>query len=179
MNRMDRLSSNQFNGFHMNCIPIVEDLLTLKNYLLYDLDIVDGNIMGEIARRGVQKYEKTVRRSSYNIHTCFMRNNIAVFQSFRCSNYDTFFRRTFNLERQLTTFSERVKSMYPKKVYQIRETLLDKVDCFGIKYTREQKCFKNLKIFNFESICVQEKSFKDTKTRNWIGKHVPISVFIF
>ena len=33
-------------------------------------------------------------------------------------------------------------------------------------------------IFDFESICVQEESFKDTKTTTWIGKHVPVSVSI-
>ena len=57
---MDGLSADQFQGVHMNDIPIVEDLLTL-NVLLYDIDIVDGNIVGDLARRNVQKYEKTVR----------------------------------------------------------------------------------------------------------------------
>ena len=60
INKMDGLSAHQFQGVHMNYIPIVEDLLTL-NILLYDIDIVDGNIVGEIARRSVQKYENTVR----------------------------------------------------------------------------------------------------------------------
>ena len=44
----------------MNDIPTVEDLATL-NILLYDIDIADGNIVGEHARRSVQKYENTVR----------------------------------------------------------------------------------------------------------------------
>ena len=34
---------------------------------------------------------------------------------------------------------------------------------------------KNLAIFEFELICVQEESFKDTTTTSWIGKHVTIS----
>ena len=55
---MDGLSPNQFQGNHMNDIPIGEDLLTL-NILLYDIGIVDGNIVGELARRFVQKYEDT------------------------------------------------------------------------------------------------------------------------
>ena len=38
--------------------------------------------------------------------------------------------------------------------------------------------FRNLAIFDFESICVQEDSFNDTKTTTWIGKHIPISVSI-
>ena len=60
INKKDGLSPNQFQGVHMNDIPIVEDLLTL-NILLYDIDIVDENLVGELARRSVQKYENTVR----------------------------------------------------------------------------------------------------------------------
>ena len=102
-------------------------------------------------------------------------NNInAVFQSFRCPHFDNFFSRTFILERHLTTCSERVKNVYPKNVYQIRETLFHKLDPIGIEYTSKQELFKKLAI----SICVQEESFKDTHTATWIGKRVPISVSI-
>ena len=175
--KMDGLSADQFQGVHMNDVPIVEDLLTL-NILLYDIDIVDGNIVGELARRSVQKYENTVRLLGYNNHICYVNNIKAVFQSFRCPNCDTFFNRTFNFERHLTTCSERVKNFYPRNVYQIRETLFDKMDSLGIKYTSEEKLFKNLAIFDFESICVQEETFRDTNTTTWIGRHVPISVSI-
>ena len=50
--KMDGLSADQFQGVHMNDIPFVEDLITL-NILLYDIDIVDGNIVRELARRSV------------------------------------------------------------------------------------------------------------------------------
>ena len=175
---MERLSPNQFKGVHMNDIRIVEDLLTL-NILLYDIDIVDGNIIGELARRSVQKYDNTVRLLRYNNHNnhiCYVSKNNAVFQSFRCPYCDTFLNRTFNFERNLTTCSERVKNIYPSNVYQMRETLFDKLDSFGIKYTSQQKFFKNIAIFDFESICVHEETFSDTNTTTWIGKHVPISV---
>ena len=75
---MDGLSINQFKGVHMNDIPTVENLLTL-NILLYDIDIVDGNIVGELARRSVQKYENTVRLLRYNNHICYLNNINAVF----------------------------------------------------------------------------------------------------
>ena len=102
-------------------------------------------------------------------------NNInAVLQCFRCPNCDTFFNKTFNLERHLTTCSERVKNVYPRNAYQIRETLFDKLDSFGIKYTSEQKLFKNLAIFDFESIFVQAETFRDTNTTTWIGKHARV-----
>ena len=38
--------------------------------------------------------------------------------------------------------------------------------------------FKNLAIFDFESICVPFEQLKDTNTTTWIGKHEPISVSI-
>ena len=174
---MDGLSPNQFQRVHMNDIPIVEDLLAL-NILLYDIDIVDGNIVGELARRSVQKYENTVRLLRYNNHICYVSNINAVFQAFRCPNCATFLNKTFNLERHLTTSSERVTNVYPRNVYQIRETPFDKLDSFGIKYTSEQKLFKSLAIFDFESLCVQKETFRDTNTTTWIGKHVPISVSI-
>ena len=105
-----------------------------------------------------------------------MNNLDAVFQSLRCPNCDTFFNRTFNLEQHLTTCSERVENVYPRKVYQTQETLFDKLDSFGIENTNEQTLFKNLAIFDFESICVQGESLKDTDTTKRIGKHFPISV---
>ena len=112
---------------------------------------MDGNIVGELARRSVQKYENTVRLLRYNNQTCYVNNFNAVFQSFRCPNCDTFFIRTFNLEQLLNTCSERVKNFYPKNVYQIRETLFDKLDFFGIKYTSEKKLFKKLATFNYST----------------------------
>ena len=176
-NKIDVLSSNQFQGVHMNDIHTVEDLLTL-NILLYDIDIVDGNIVGELARRSMQKYNITVRLLRYINHICYVTNINAVFQAFHCLNFNTFFSRAFNLERHLTTCSERVKNVYPRNVYQIRGILFDKPVSFGIKYTSEQKLFKNLAIFDFETNYVQKEAFRDTRTTTWIGKHVPISVSI-
>ena len=48
----------------MNDISTAEDLITL-NIVLYDIDIVDGNIVGELARRSVQKHENTLRLLRY------------------------------------------------------------------------------------------------------------------
>ena len=115
INKKDGLSADQFQGVHVNDIPFVEDLLS-PNIVLYDIDIVDGNIIGELARRSMQKYNNTVRLLRYNSHICNISNFNAVFQAFSCPNYDTFFNRTFNLDWHLTTCSERVKNVYPGNV---------------------------------------------------------------
>ena len=81
IDKMDGLNPNQFQGVHMNDIPIVEDLLTL-NIVLYDIDYVDGNIIGKLARRSLQKYENTVRLLRYNNHINYVNNNIESFNLF-------------------------------------------------------------------------------------------------
>ena len=105
---MDGRSPNEFQVVHMKDIPTVEDLLT-RNIVLYDIDIVDGNIIVELARRSMQKYNNTFRLLRYNIHLCYVSNINAVFQAFRSPNFDTYFSRALNLEQNLTTCSERVK----------------------------------------------------------------------
>ena len=59
INRVDGLSPKQFKRVHMNDIPVFEDLRTF-NILFYDMDIVIGNIIGELAKQSVQKYKITV-----------------------------------------------------------------------------------------------------------------------
>ena len=73
---------------------------------------------------------------------------------------------------------ERIQHIYPKSVYTLRQTLFDKLDGFGIGYEEEQKLFKNVAVFDFESICVPSNELKDANTTTWIGKHEPISVSI-
>ena len=167
----------KFQGVHMTDIPKVEDLLQL-NIFFYDIDFGDGELIGELARRSIQQYEKSVKHLDYNNHICYVNNINALFKAFRCTTCDTFFSKTGNLERHLVTCSDRVKHIYPKNVYELRETLFEKLDAFNIPYRSEQKLFKNLAIFDFESICVKEESYKQTETTTWIGKHVPISVSI-
>ena len=119
-----------------------------------------------------------MRLLRYNNHKCYLNNINAVFQSFRYPNCDTFFTKTIILERHLNTSSERVKNFNPRNVYRIRENLFDKLDSFGIKYTSEQKLFKNLAILDFESICVQDESFTNTDRTKWIGKQILTSFSI-
>ena len=81
----------------MTDIPKVEDLLQL-NIFLYDTDFVGGELIGELARRSIQKFEKSVKLLRYNNHICYVNNINALFKAFRCTTCDTFFSKTGNLE---------------------------------------------------------------------------------
>ena len=161
----------------MDDIPSVEGIVGI-NIFIYDIDLFDGAMVGELARRSIKKYEKIVQLIRYNSHICYVDNNQELFKAFRCPTCDIYFQKTGNLERHLVRCSERVKHIYPKNVYQLRETRFDKLDSFGIQYTDDQKLFTNLPVFDIESICIPEEKIRNTETTSWIGKHVPISVSI-
>ena len=48
---------SKFQGVDMTDIPKVEEVLHL-NVFLYDIDFVDGELIGELCRKSIQKYEK-------------------------------------------------------------------------------------------------------------------------
>ena len=100
------------------------------------------------------------------------------FKRFRYPSCDTFMKHAGHFNRHLKSCKDRVQHFYPKIVYALRETLFDKLDAFGISYNDDQKLFKNLAIFDFESICAPTEELKDANTTTWIGKHEPISVSI-
>ena len=164
-----------FQGVRLNDIPKVEDSLQL-NIFLYDIDFVDGELIGELCRRIFKRMKNS--SSSYTTTITFATSTTSM----HCSKLSGvlrvahFTQRLGNLERHLVTCSDGVKHIYPKNVDELRETLSEMLDTFKIPYRNEQKLFMNLAIFDFESICVKEDSYKQTETTTWIGENVPISV---
>ena len=153
------LDPTKFQGVCMDDVPSVEDMVGI-NIFIYDIDLIDGALFGELARRRVKKYEKNVQLIRYYSHVCYVDNMNALFKAFRCPTCDAYFQKIGNLERHLVRCSERVKHIYPKNLYQLRETLFDKLDSFDIQYTDDQKLFTKLAVFDFESICIPEENSK-------------------
>ena len=118
---------------------------------------------------------KLLRFNNHIIHT----NDIdSFFKCFRCPSCDCFFDRSDHFNRYLLTCKDRVQHICLKNAYTLRETIFEKLDGFNILYTEDQKLFSNVAVFDFESICVLTEELKATKTTNWIGKQVPISISI-
>ena len=112
-------------------------------------------------------------------HIIFDTNDIDKFlKCFRCPSCDCFFNRSDNFNRHLLTYKDRVRHIYPKSAYILRETILEKLDGVKIPYLEHQKLFSNVAVFDFESICLPTEELKATETTTWTAKHVPISVSI-
>ena len=123
---------SKFQGVCMDDFPSVEDIVRI-NVFIYDIDLIDGAMVGELARRSIKKYEKNVQLIRYNSHICYVDNMHALIKAFRCRTCETYFRKTGNLGRHLVRCSERVNHIYPKTAYQLRETLFDKLYSFDIQ----------------------------------------------
>ena len=124
---------SKFQGVHMTDIPKVEEMLHL-NIFLYDIDFTDGELNSELCRRSLQKYENSVKLLRYNKYICYVNKINASSKAFRCTTCDTFFSKTGNMEQHLVTCSYRNKHIYPKNVYELRETLFEKLDAFKTPY---------------------------------------------
>ena len=59
LNNSEERDPSKIQGVHMIDIAEVEEMLQL-NIFLYDIDFVDGELIGELARRSIQKFEKSV-----------------------------------------------------------------------------------------------------------------------
>ena len=72
---------SKFQGVHMTDIPKVEKMLHL-NIFLYDIDFVVGELIEELCRKSIQKYEKSVKFLRFKNHICYVNNINALFKAF-------------------------------------------------------------------------------------------------
>ena len=100
----------------------------------------------------------------------------SFFETFRCSTCDTICCKTGNLERHLITCSERVKHIYPKNVYQLRETLFEKLDSFNTPYREDQKLFKNLAVLISNLFALRKRRMKRLKLQNGLENPIYVSI---
>ena len=60
-----------FMGVSLDQIAIIENLVE-KNIFIYDLTIEDGEIVGELIRRSIERYEENIKLLRYNNHICYV-----------------------------------------------------------------------------------------------------------
>ena len=115
----------------MEDIAALEDTVQ-ADIFLYDIDIVDRSTIGKLVRMSAGKHSNTFRLLRYNSHVCYVFKINDLFKAYRCPSCDQFINRADNLEQHLTTYTERVEHVFPKIVYQLRETVFGKLYLFNI-----------------------------------------------
>ena len=59
-----------------------------------------------------------------------------------------FFNKSDNFNKHLLRCKDRMKHIYPKNVYELRETLFEKLEGFNLPVSEDNKLFNNLAIFD-------------------------------
>ena len=81
---------SKFQGVCMDDIPSVEGIVGI-NIFIYDIDLIDGAMVGELARRSIKKHEKNIQLIRYNAHICYVDNIHTFFKTFCSPTCDTYF----------------------------------------------------------------------------------------
>ena len=134
------------------------------------------SLIGVLSHQSAILFSDTISLLQYDNHICWTKNIDKFLKKYRCRNCENFWSRSFNFQRHIRTCSERITHRYPTGPYQFIETVFENVRNLDIEV--ENYLFKNLVVFDFESITVHDQSLNHTDSTTFIGKHVPISVSI-
>ena len=77
---MERTNRAFFHGVCIFDTPIVEGLFQV-NIFQYDIDFVDGAMIGKIARGSVAKHSRTVKLIRYKRRSCYLCENNVLFKA--------------------------------------------------------------------------------------------------
>ena len=72
-----------FLGVSVEDLPVVEEIVQ-RNIFIYDFDIQEGEYVGELARRSIGRFDKTVKLLRFNNHIIHTNDTDSFFKCFRC-----------------------------------------------------------------------------------------------
>ena len=97
MKEKKKVESAKIQGVCLNDKQAAEGTLGINNFLYY-IDTVDGYFVGDLVIWSLQKHSSTVRLLRYNSHIYYVANIQALFNAFRCSTCECYFRQPIKLE---------------------------------------------------------------------------------
>ena len=111
LNNSEEKDPSKIQGVHMTDIPKADHLLQL-NILLYDIDFVDGELIDELCRRSIQRYEKTFTLQQSHL----LRQHQRIVQSLPVY-YVTHFSRTRGIWNDIWLLVVIVLNIFTQKMF--------------------------------------------------------------
>ena len=132
-----------------------------------------NRLVGELSHQSANLFSDTMSLLQYDNHICWTKNIDKFLKKYRCRNCDKIWSQSFNFQRHIRSCTERITHRYPTGPYQLNETVFERMRNLDIEV--ENYFFKNLVVFDFESITVDDPSLNHTDSTTFIGKHVLIN----
>ena len=102
-----------FRGVAINDLPLLEEIVE-RNIFIHNFDIQEGEYVGELAKRNIGNFEKTVKMLRFNNHFFHTNDIDSFFKYFRCPSCDCFFNRSDNFNRHLMSCKDRVRTFFQR-----------------------------------------------------------------
>ena len=131
-------------GVSVEDLPAVEGIVQ-RNIFMYDFDIQEGEYVGELARRSIGRFDKTLKLLRFNTHIIHTNDIDSFFKCFRYPSCDTFSHKSDHSNQHLLRCKDRVRHIYPENVYEHRETLFEKLEGFNHPVSEDNKLFNNFR----------------------------------
>ena len=138
---------------------------TDSDVFTHDFDVEEGEYVGELAQQSIGNFDKTVTLLRFNNHTIHKNYIDSFFNCFRCPCCDIFIKKFQFPNIHLSRCKDRVRHYYSKNMYERRETLFEKQEGFNFSVSEDKKHFKNLAIFDFDSVSVPTEETKNYKVQ--------------
>ena len=163
--------SKNFTGVLTSEILDVEQIVQM-NLQIYSICFDEKQSpVGELSHQSANLFSDTISLLQYDNHICWTKNIDKFLKKYRCHNCDKFSSRSFNFQRHIRSCSERIIHRYPTGPYQLNETVFEKMRNLDIEV--ENYLFKNLVVFDCESINEHDYSLNQTESRTFIGNMFP------
>ena len=134
------------------------------------------NLIKELSHQSTNLFCDTISLIYYDNHICWTKNIDEFLKKYLCRNCDKFWSHSSNLQRHIRSCSEHKTHRYHTGLYQLNEFVFEMMKNSDNEV--ENYFFKNLVIFDFESITVHDPSPNHTDSTSFIGMHVLISVSV-
>ena len=142
-----------FIGVFVVDLPVVEEIMQ-RNIFLNDFNMQEGDYVGKLAKQCIGKFDKTIGLLRFNNHIFHTNDINSFFKCSRCPNCDNLFHESDHFIQHLLRSKDRVRHIYPENVYELSETLFEKLKEFNLPVSEEIELFNYLTIFVFGLICV-------------------------
>ena len=154
LSKTGKISKN-FTSVSPSEIHEIEQIVQM-NLQVYSICFDEKQSLKELCHQSANLFSDTISLLQYYNHICWTKNIDKFLKKYSCRNCEKFSSGSFNFQRQFRSCSERITHRYPSGIYQLNETVFEKMSNQDIEV--ENYLFKNLVVFNFESITTHAQS---------------------
>lgn len=135
----------------------------------------DGTVI--VRHHPTTKFQEKIYMNLFEQHLSYITKFTAYAKKIQCPVCDRHFKRLADIKRHMKICSNITKYKLPGGMFQGEQSIFEKMEEFGIVYSKEEQFFPWFAVFDFEAIL--EKIHENNSPKlTWTAKHCPISVSI-